>query len=433
MPMCPCRVRTTRAPDRTPQISGVPVPQIACPADRLSRLSRRSPVPQIACPADCLSRLSRRSPVPPVPQIACPAYPADRLSRLSRRSPVPPVPQIACPTDQRRACPADRLSRLSRRSPVPPVPQIACPACPADRLSRLSRRSPVPPVCEKDLIISRGVQSAMAKSLDEIHQKRPHSHSPTPYYSSSQEARSGDSDYDYSEERALTLDTAPCDTIPALCRLNGVPTYCHFTFNLCSCLRGMDRPNVCSRCNVSSDLQPALDRVRSASTTCLRPDAGFHSPERIQPTSILRGSRWRRDVPLHPFDPTGPVGSCKSLLRDRAHPHGVHSSPAGSPLSVRRGRQLPQLPAKGSSAEQEHVSSHVDHVFMSSNKPEETALAVEDRSRHFSQMRVSPHRLGYASSGHDQDVELKNKRDSGFSPVSGTHSLLCLEHILSCV
>uniref|UniRef100_A0AAY4EYH9 Regulating synaptic membrane exocytosis 1 n=1 Tax=Denticeps clupeoides TaxID=299321 RepID=A0AAY4EYH9_9TELE len=29
-----------------------------------------------------------------------------------------------------------------------------------------------------------------------------------------------------------------------------------------------------------SDLQPALDRVRSASTTCLRPDTGFHSPER---------------------------------------------------------------------------------------------------------------------------------------------------------
>ena len=29
-----------------------------------------------------------------------------------------------------------------------------------------------------------------------------------------------------------------------------------------------------------SDLQPSLDRVRSASTTCLRPDTNFHSPER---------------------------------------------------------------------------------------------------------------------------------------------------------
>lgn len=29
-----------------------------------------------------------------------------------------------------------------------------------------------------------------------------------------------------------------------------------------------------------SDLQPSLDRVRSASTTCLRPDTNFHSPDR---------------------------------------------------------------------------------------------------------------------------------------------------------
>lgn len=29
-----------------------------------------------------------------------------------------------------------------------------------------------------------------------------------------------------------------------------------------------------------SDLQPSLDRVRSASTTCLRPDCHFHSPDR---------------------------------------------------------------------------------------------------------------------------------------------------------
>uniref|UniRef100_A0A671UAT0 Regulating synaptic membrane exocytosis 1 n=1 Tax=Sparus aurata TaxID=8175 RepID=A0A671UAT0_SPAAU len=32
--------------------------------------------------------------------------------------------------------------------------------------------------------------------------------------------------------------------------------------------------------DIYSDLQPSLDRVRSASTTCLRPDTNFHSPER---------------------------------------------------------------------------------------------------------------------------------------------------------
>lgn len=36
----------------------------------------------------------------------------------------------------------------------------------------------------------------------------------------------------------------------------------------------------------------------------------------------------------------------------RAHPHGSPSSPTGTPSSGRRGRQLPQLPAKSSSVEQ---------------------------------------------------------------------------------
>uniref|UniRef100_A0A8D3CZ02 Regulating synaptic membrane exocytosis protein 1-like n=1 Tax=Scophthalmus maximus TaxID=52904 RepID=A0A8D3CZ02_SCOMX len=74
--------------------------------------------------------------------------------------------------------------------------------------------------------------------------------------------------------------------------------------------------------HTNSDLQPSLDRVRSASTTCLRPDTNFHSPD-----------------------------------RDRAHPHGSPSPPTGTPSSGRRGRQLPQLPAKSSSIEQASTST----------------------------------------------------------------------------
>uniref|UniRef100_A0AAY4EYF1 Regulating synaptic membrane exocytosis 1a n=1 Tax=Denticeps clupeoides TaxID=299321 RepID=A0AAY4EYF1_9TELE len=76
---------------------------------------------------------------------------------------------------------------------------------------------------------SRPAHVHMQRSLDEINHNCRHSHSPSCYHDSHQEHKSGDSDYDYSED---------------------------------------------------SDLQPALDRVRSASTTCLRPDTGFHSPER---------------------------------------------------------------------------------------------------------------------------------------------------------
>ncbi|KAM8880241.1 regulating synaptic membrane exocytosis protein 3 isoform 33-T33 [Spinachia spinachia] len=101
-----------------------------------------------------------------------------------------------------------------------------------------------------------------------------------------------------------------------------------------------------------SDLQPPLDRVRSASTTCLRPDTNFQSPD-----------------------------------RDRAHPHASPSSLSGTPSTGRRGRQLPQLPAKSSSIEQ--------------------ALAVEEQARQL-QMKVHSYR---PSASHDPETDLKTKRE----------------------
>ncbi|XP_058236547.1 regulating synaptic membrane exocytosis protein 1 isoform X1 [Hemibagrus wyckioides] len=223
---------------------------------------------------------------------------------------------------------------------------------------------------------SRHTHVPMQRSLDEIRQKRHHSQSPTHYYIIPQpEHRPGDSDYDYSEDsEVLEMHRS----------IRGGSAECLHT---------------------NSDLQPSLDRVRSASTTCLRPESSFRSPDRerlsgsldrpvctktnkksiendrIQPTSILRGSRWRKDGPIRPFGQSS---------KDRAH--GGRNSPTETPLSMRRGRQLPQLPAKSSSIEQ--------------------ALAVEERARQLSQMRVPSYRPGSsASSGHEQDMDLKNKRD----------------------
>uniref|UniRef100_A0A8P4G342 Regulating synaptic membrane exocytosis protein 1 n=1 Tax=Dicentrarchus labrax TaxID=13489 RepID=A0A8P4G342_DICLA len=208
---------------------------------------------------------------------------------------------------------------------------------------------------------SRPAHVPMQRSLDEIHQNRHHSHSPSRYHDSHLEhQRSGDSDYEYSED---------------------------------------------------SDLQTSLDRVRSASTTCLRPDTNFHSPDRdrqcsnssspncqrgskkslegdsrIQPTSILRGSRGRGG-PLRPFGQTTLAGSCPNSPRlDRAHPHGS-PCPTGTPSSGRRGRQLPQLPAKSSSIEQ--------------------ALAVEERAR---KLQIKVHSC-QSSASHDPETDLKTKRE----------------------
>ncbi|XP_042340296.1 regulating synaptic membrane exocytosis protein 1 isoform X2 [Plectropomus leopardus] len=255
---------------------------------------------------------------------------------------------------------------------------------------------------------SRPAHVPMQRSLDEIHQNRHHSHSPSRYHDSHLEhQRSGDSDYEYSEDsEVLEMHRS----------IRGGSAECLHT---------------------NSDLQPSLDRVRSASTTCLRPDNNFHSPERdrcsnslprktlpsprilvehvvpeedrqcsnssspncqrgskkslegdsrIQPTSILRGSRGRGG-PLRPFGQTVLAGSCPNSPRlDRAHPHGSPSSPTGTPSSGRRGRQLPQLPAKSSSIEQ--------------------ALAVEERARQL--QKVHSYR---PSASHDPETDLKTKRE----------------------
>ncbi|XP_048053100.1 regulating synaptic membrane exocytosis protein 1 isoform X8 [Megalobrama amblycephala] len=239
---------------------------------------------------------------------------------------------------------------------------------------------------------SRPAHVPMQRSLDEIHKNRHHSYSPSRYHDSHQEHRSGDSDYEYSEDsEVLEMHRS----------IRGGSAECLHT---------------------NSDLQPSLDRVRSASTTCLRPESNFHSPEReshfpsqrhsgnldrpscqiankktidgdrLQPTSILRGSRRRREPPLKPFGQTSLGGSCPNSPRaDRELPRGGHYSPAGTTSLGRRGRQLPQLPAKSSSIEQ--------------------ALAVEERARQL-QMRVPSYRPGSSSSfGHDPEAELKNRRD----------------------
>uniref|UniRef100_A0A3P8ZHD3 Regulating synaptic membrane exocytosis 1 n=1 Tax=Esox lucius TaxID=8010 RepID=A0A3P8ZHD3_ESOLU len=211
---------------------------------------------------------------------------------------------------------AERNSRERERNSTLTVPE-------QQRLVQHRSRSVSPHREDITRTRSRPAHVPMQRSLDEIHQNRHHSCSPSRYHDSHQEHRSGDSDYEYSED---------------------------------------------------SDLQPSLDRVRSASTTCLKPDTTFHSPDR---------DRWFSPV-------SGPVvcvytdGSLQCLVRLcvyiqmvpssvwlcvyiyrmvqdvlsfslRAHTHSP-SPPTGTPQSGRRGRQLPQVPARSSSIEQGRLS-----------------------------------------------------------------------------
>lgn len=216
---------------------------------------------------------------------------------------------------------------------------------------------------------SRPAHVPMQRSLDEIHQNR--HHSPSHYHEPHLEhQRSGDSDYEYSEDsEVLEMHRS----------VRGGSAECLHT---------------------NSDLQPSLDRVRSASTTCLRPDSNFHSPDRDRSSNSLP-----RKTPPSPrilVEHVGPEedrqcsnssspnchrGSKKSLEGERAHPHGSPSPPTGTPSSGRRVRQLPQLPAK---------SSSIEH-----------ALAVEERARQI-QMKEHSYR---PSASHGPETDLKTKRE----------------------
>uniref|UniRef100_A0A3P9C4A9 Regulating synaptic membrane exocytosis 1 n=1 Tax=Maylandia zebra TaxID=106582 RepID=A0A3P9C4A9_9CICH len=226
---------------------------------------------------------------------------------------------------------------------------------------------------------SRPAHVPMQRSLDEIHQNRHHSHSPSHYHEPHLEhQRSGDSDYEYSEDsEVLEMHRS----------IRGGSAECLHT-NRCS--NSLPRTTPPSPRILVEHVAPEEDRQSNSSPGPNCPKGSRKSLEgdsRIQPTSILRGSRGRGG-PLRPFGQTVLSGSCPNSPRlDRAHPYGSPTSPAGTPSSGRRGRQLPQLPAKSSSIEQ--------------------ALAVEERARQL-QMKVHSYR---PSASHDPETNLKTKRE----------------------
>ncbi|XP_049337183.1 regulating synaptic membrane exocytosis protein 1 isoform X24 [Astyanax mexicanus] len=156
--------------------------------------------------------------------------------------------------------------------------------------------------------------------------------------------------------------------------------------------------------HTKSDLQPPLDRVRSASTNCLRPGSNSNSSEReritqsppcTRPTSpriLIQHASPEDDRQSRSLDkPSCQKPGRKISDSERGHPHSsaAYSSSTGAQSAARRGRQLPQVPAKSSSVEQ--------------------ALASEERTR---QMKVHSYRTP-APSSTSQDLEraLKNKRE----------------------
>ncbi|CAL8255167.1 unnamed protein product [Lota lota] len=185
-----------------------------------------------------------------------------------------------------------------------------------------------------------------------------------------------------------------------------------------------------AECLHISDLQPSLDRARSASTNCLPSDYHAPSPE-SERKSFSQSLPWRRPASpriliqhaspeddriwmVLPFQETlfhlstekrhaGTLETheCHTLGRmmsgsgrgGRGHPQGgAPLSSSAAPTSTRRARQLPQVPAKISTVEE--------------------ALASEERLRQLP-IRVHSNRTSAAGTSSQQDLSrnLKNKRE----------------------
>ncbi|XP_021099373.1 regulating synaptic membrane exocytosis protein 1 isoform X40 [Heterocephalus glaber] len=123
--------------------------------------------------------------------------------------------------------------------------------------------------------------------------------------------------------------------------------------------------------HTTSELQPSLDRARSASTNCLRPDTSLHSPERERGRWSPSLDRRRPPSPRIQIQHASPEN-------DRTHRQGspTQSPPADTAFSSRRGRQLPQVPVRSGSIEQESGHKKLKSTIQRST---ETGMAAEMR------------------------------------------------------
>ncbi|XP_017726848.1 PREDICTED: regulating synaptic membrane exocytosis protein 1 isoform X6 [Rhinopithecus bieti] len=138
-----------------------------------------------------------------------------------------------------------------------------------------------------------------------------------------------------------------------------------------------------------SELQPFLDRARSASTNCLRPDTSLHSPERERGRWSPSLDRRRPPSPRIQIQHASPEND--RMHRQRSP---TQSPPADTSFSSRRGRQLPQVPVRSGSIEQEQEK------YNSSTK---ASLVVEERTR---QMKMKVHRFKQTTgSGSSQELD----------------------------
>ncbi|XP_044913659.1 regulating synaptic membrane exocytosis protein 1 isoform X10 [Felis catus] len=225
----------------------------------------------------------------------------------------------------------------------------------------------------------------LQRSLDEIHPTR-RSRSPTRHHDASRspvDHRSRDVDSQYLSEQDSELLMLPRAKRGRSAECLHTTRY--FVRHYKTLPPKMPLLENSSHWNIYSELQPSLDRARSASTNCLRPDTSLHSPERE------RHSRKSERSSIQKQTRKGTASDAERMHR-QASP--THPPPADTSFSNRRGRQLPQVPVRSGSIEQEQEK------YNSSTK---ASLVVEERTR---QMKMKVHRFKQTTgSGSSQELD----------------------------
>ncbi|XP_064506256.1 regulating synaptic membrane exocytosis protein 1 isoform X43 [Pseudopipra pipra] len=301
----------------------------------------------------------------------------------------------------------------------------------------------------------------LQRSLDEIHQMR-RSRSPTRHHDASRtpvdyRSRELDSQYLSDQESELLMlprakrgRSAEClhtirssvrhyKTLPPKMPLLENGTHWNLyssTLPACAKTKSVIRQDIsllhdCLNSRISkvgddlpvSELQPSLDRARSASTNCLRPDTSLHSPERergrlspslerrrptsprihiqhaspeddrtrtlescipkqdsVDHLSAKPGAAQRQSRKVERYSSQKQTRKGSATETERTHQQGspTQSPPADTSFSSRRGRQLPQVPVRSGSIEQEGGSKKLKSTIQRST---ETGMAAEMRSR----------------------------------------------------
>ncbi|XP_063780367.1 regulating synaptic membrane exocytosis protein 2 isoform X46 [Pseudophryne corroboree] len=154
----------------------------------------------------------------------------------------------------------------------------------------------------------------------------------------------------------------------------------------------------------STEQRPVLERTNCRSRSTERPDSNLM---RSMP-SLMTG----RSAPPSP-------------ALSRAHPHtgSVQTSPSGTPLAGRRGRQLPQLPPKGS-LERKNGDKEIESFEEDLDSPRRRnsgSMDVEERNRQI-KMKINKYKQ-VAGSDSRLEKDYHSKYRSGRDPQRGSDNV----------